>query len=176
VTLAIGPIGGGIVAFCAMAGCLGSLGGWTLVVGQTAKAAADDGLFPAIFAKTNRRGVPAVGLAIVAVMMSAIMLFTISPNASKQFGVVSSISVIMTLLPYVYTAAALRKLGTPHFGAHEIMWRSVILIAVVYSSWAIVGSDAKQVLWTFVIVLFTTLLYARMQSPGARPDLVGTAS
>ncbi|ETJ27314.1 MAG: Arginine/agmatine antiporter, partial [Escherichia coli DORA_A_5_14_21] len=38
--MALGDTAGAIVSFCAAAGCLGSLGGWTLLAGQTAKAAA----------------------------------------------------------------------------------------------------------------------------------------
>lgn len=53
--MALGDTAGAIVSFCAAAGCLGSLGGWTLLAGQTAKAAADDGLFPPIFARVNSR-------------------------------------------------------------------------------------------------------------------------
>ena len=161
VRLALGDVGGDVVSFCAAAGCIGSLGGWTLVVGQTAKAAADDGLFPAIFGRTNQRGVPAAGLMIVAAMMSVIVLLTISPSASKQFGTISSIAVIMTLVPYLYTAAALRMLGTAYFGGQRTAWIVCILIATLYSAWAIVGSDATEVLWTFVVVLLTALLYAR---------------
>lgn len=44
-----------------LVGCLGSLGGWTLLAGQTAKAAADDGLFPPIFARVNKAGTPVAG-------------------------------------------------------------------------------------------------------------------
>ena len=161
VTIAVGPIGGAIVSFCAAAGCLGSLGGWTLVVGQSAKAAADDGLFPAIFSRVNKAGTPYLGLIIVAALMTAIVLFTISPTAAKQFGMISSISVIMTLLPYIYTCAALRQLGAPHFGNKAWLWLSIILVATVYAAWAVVGSDSTQVLWSFVIVLLTTLLFAR---------------
>jgi arginine:agmatine antiporter len=159
--LVLGEWGGALVSICAAAGCLGSLGGWTLVVGQTAKAAADDGLFPEVFGRANAKGVPAVGLIIVATMMSVLMLVTISPSASQQFGVISSIAVIMTLLPYIYTVSALRELGEPHFGNAKTFWHAVILVAIVYSAWAIVGSDAKQVLWTMVVTLLTTLLYAR---------------
>lgn len=53
--MALGETAGAIVTFCAAAGCLGSLGGWTLLASQTAKAAADDGLFPPIFAKVNKK-------------------------------------------------------------------------------------------------------------------------
>jgi len=162
--LALGNFGGALVSFCAAAGCLGSLGGWTLVVGQTAKAAADDRLFPPIFGETNDRGVPSKGLIIVGIMMTVIVLLTVSPTASKQFGVISSISVLMTLLPYIYTAAALRYLGRTHFGGQAGFYRVCILIAIAYSAWAIVGTNAKQVLWCFIVVLLTALLYAVNQS------------
>lgn len=71
-----GPVAGNIVALCAAVGCLGSLGGWTLLVGQTAKAAADDGLFGNVFARVNCRGVPSAGLAIVAGIMTLQVLAT----------------------------------------------------------------------------------------------------
>jgi arginine:agmatine antiporter len=83
----------------------------TLMVGQTAKAAADDGLFPGVFAKVNRQGVPAEGLAIVAGIMSVQVIATMSPTASEQFGKIASIAVIMTLLPYIYSCIAIKILG-----------------------------------------------------------------
>ena len=46
--MALGDTAGAIVSFCAAAGCLGSLGGWTLLAGQTAKAAADADLIISI--------------------------------------------------------------------------------------------------------------------------------
>jgi arginine:agmatine antiporter len=168
VRLAVGDWGGTIVSICAAAGCLGSLGGWTLVVGQSAKAAADDGLFPPLFARTNARGVPHVGLILVAAMMTVICFFTISPTAAKQFGLISSICVIMTLLPYIYTSAGLRSAGVPYFGKQAAFYRGCILVAVVYSAWAIVGSAANQVLWSMIIAILTTLVYAISQTRQAR--------
>lgn len=161
VGLVLGHWGAVLVAFCAAAGCLGSLGGWTLVVGQSAKAAADDGLFPPAFAETNKAGTPAKGLIIVAVAMTVIMLLTISPSASKQFGVISSISVIFTLVAYLYTAGSLFVLARGKWGEHGWVYITFGVVTVIYSSWAILGSDAKQVVWAFILTLLTTLLYAR---------------
>ncbi|SPW42679.1 arginine/agmatine antiporter [Escherichia coli] len=79
---------GPLFSFCAAAGCLGSLGGWTLLAGQTAKAAADDGLFPPIFARVNKAGTPVAGLIIVGILMTIFQLSSISPNATKEFGLV----------------------------------------------------------------------------------------
>jgi arginine:agmatine antiporter len=68
--MALGDTSGAVVSLCAAVGCLGSLGGWTLVAGQTAKAAADDGLFPPIFGKVNKAGTPVAGLLILGVLMT----------------------------------------------------------------------------------------------------------
>lgn len=48
------PAVGSIVMALAVMGCLGSLLGWQFTLAQTAKAAADDGMFPALFSRINR--------------------------------------------------------------------------------------------------------------------------
>ena len=57
-----GEWGAIIIAICAVLKSVGSLGGWMLLVGQSGKAAADDGMFPRVFARLNRNGVPGAGL------------------------------------------------------------------------------------------------------------------
>jgi len=159
--LALGDTAANVVAACAAIGCLGSLAGWTLLVGQTAKAAADDGLFPNIFARVNSKGVPSMGLAIVAIIMSVQVLATMSPTASEQFGKIASIAVIMTLLPYIYSAISLKVLGYKHMPAKEYSLYSMIaLVAAVYSLWALVGSDGNQTRWSLIFVIATIVFYA----------------
>ncbi|MFO6483552.1 amino acid permease [Escherichia coli] len=158
--MALGDTAGAIVSFCAAAGCLGSLGGWTLLAGQTAKAAADDGLFPLIFARVNKAGTPVAGLIIVGILMTIFQLSSISPNATKEFGLVSSVSVIFTLVPYLYTCAALLLLGHGHFGKARPAYLAVTTIAFLYCIWAVVGSGAKEVMWSFVTLMVITAMYA----------------
>src|SRR5207342_309436 len=78
--IAFGTTGAIVISVCAVLKSIGSLGGWMLLVGQSAKAAADDGMFPSVFARLNRNGVPGRGLIIVAVLMSAMLVFTMSPT------------------------------------------------------------------------------------------------
>ncbi|EGI5776610.1 TPA: amino acid permease [Salmonella enterica] len=158
--LALGDTAGAIVSFCAAAGCLGSLGGWTLLAGQTAKAAADDGLFPPIFARVNKAGTPVAGLLIVGVLMTIFQFSSMSPNAAKEFGLVSSVSVIFTLVPYLYTCAALLLLGHGHFGKARPLYLLITFVAFVYCIWAVIGSGAKEVMWSFVTLMVITALYA----------------
>ncbi|MEI6806978.1 MAG: amino acid permease, partial [Myxococcaceae bacterium] len=138
----------------AAAGCLGSLGGWVMATGLTAKAAADDGLFPKIFGASNEAGTPVKGLLIVAVLMSVITLLTMSPSAAKEFGTISSIAVLMTLVAYIYVAAALLGIG-------KLNWKigAIVAITLAYCSWALLGSSHYEVAWLAVILLVSTAFY-----------------
>ena len=55
----LGDWGYYFIAGGAVIACLGALNGWVLLQGQIPMAPARDGLFPAILARTSRRGVPA---------------------------------------------------------------------------------------------------------------------
>lgn len=160
VSIALGSTAGKIVALCAAVGCLGSLAGWTLLVGQTAQAAAKDGLFAGIFARVNRRGVPSAGLAIVAGIMTLQVLATMSPTASEQFGKIASIAVIMTLLPYIYSSVAIKILGREKMSDREGLFYTVVgLIAAVYSLSALIGSNSEQTRWALIFVISTIIFY-----------------
>ncbi|WHI53452.1 arginine/agmatine antiporter [Microbulbifer sp. MLAF003] len=159
--LALGNTAANIVAICAAIGCIGSLGGWILLVGQSAKAASDDGLFASIFARTNNKGVPSAGLTLVAILMSLLVLATISPSASQQFGKIASVAVIMTLLPYIYSAVALKILAYGKMPHHEYsIFTVILLIAAVYCLIALVGSNAQQTRWSLIFVITTVIFYA----------------
>lgn len=158
---ALGDVAGSVVALCAAIGCLGSLAGWTLLVGQSAKAAADDGLFPNVFARVNAKGVPSIGIAIVAVIMTIQIVATMSPTAADQFGKITSIAVILTLLPYIYSAIAVKVLGYKKMSTRDYsLYTIVALVAAVYSLWALVGSDGNQTRWALIFVVATIVFYA----------------
>ncbi|MEB0079681.1 arginine/agmatine antiporter [Pseudomonas sp. CCI3.2] len=159
--LALGNTAANIVALCAAIGCLGSLAGWTLLVGQTAKAAADDGLFQNVFSRVNAKGVPAAGLAIVAAIMSVQVLVTMSPTASEQFGKIASIAVIMTLLPYIYSCISIKVLGYKAMPPNQYaLYTFIGLVGAVYSIWAMVGSDGAQTRWALIFVIATIVFYS----------------
>src|SRR6201989_993870 len=59
------PTLGSIVMGLAILACLGSLLGWQFTISQTAKAAADDRLFPTFFSKINKLGAPVTGMIVM---------------------------------------------------------------------------------------------------------------
>ena len=103
---ALGPVGAVVISICAIIKASGCLGGWTLINAETALATARDGLFPAMFAHTDSRGVPVRGLFIVSCVMSVIVFLTLSPTVGDAFMVLADISVLLVLTPYIFAAVA----------------------------------------------------------------------
>lgn len=160
VKIALGNDAGAIITLAAAIGCLGSLGGWVLAAGQTAKAAADDKLFHPIFGKVNSKGVPIAGLLIVGILMTAFALTSISPSAADEFGTVSSVTVLFTIIPYLYTCAALLLLGHGHLANQRALYTVFMSAAFIFCLWAIVGSEPIQVVWCFVVAMAILWLYS----------------
>lgn len=104
---------------------------------------------------------PSAGLAIVAVIMSVQIVATMSPTASEQFGKIASIAVIMTLLPYIYSAISIKVLGYKKMSQHEYtLYALIALVAAIYSLWAIVGSNGEQTRWSLIFVVTTIVFYS----------------
>jgi arginine:agmatine antiporter len=157
---ALGPASMIIVALCAILKSVGSLGGWMLLVGQSAKAAADDGMFPRVFGRLNRHGVPGMGLIIVGVLMTAMLFATMSPTIANQFNRLIDLAVILAVVPYVYAAVAMVKVVFDHEGGKGVrkyMW--ITFAAVLYCIGAVVGGAPKTVVAAFVALLASVPLY-----------------
>ncbi|HDS1554764.1 TPA: amino acid permease [Stenotrophomonas maltophilia] len=159
--LMIGPWGVVVIALCAIFKSIGALGGWMLLVGQSAKAAAEDGLFPRVFCKLNRHGMPGTGLMIVAVLMSGLLLVTSSPTLARQFDQLTNIAVLLTIIPYLFSAGAL---AATTLERNERGWlRAGCLLtaaaAVAYCLYALLGADAQLLAYATVAMLFSAALY-----------------
>jgi arginine:agmatine antiporter len=159
--LVIGSAGAMVIAVCAVLKSVGSLGGWMLLVGQSAQAAADDGMFPRVFARLNKNGVPGMGLVIVGVLMTIVLFATVSPTVADQFSRIVDLAVILIIVPYVYSAVAVVKViydkQLPRKTFQLYKW--IALTAVVYCLWAVVGGDPDTVVHAMVALLISVPLY-----------------
>ena len=159
--LAVGNWGAIVIAVCAVLKSVGSLGGWMLLVGQSAKAAADDGMFPQIFARLNRNGVPGSGLIIVAVLMTLVLIATASPTLAEQFNHIVDLAVMLIIVPYVYAAVAVVKVVHDHALPRStfLTYKWLALAAVFYCLWVVVGADRDTVVRAMVALLISVPLY-----------------
>jgi arginine:agmatine antiporter len=159
--IAIGTPGLVIVAICAVLKSVGSLGGWMLLVGQSAKAAADDGMFPQVFGRLNRHGVPGIGLVIVGVLMTIVLFATMSPTIADQFSLIINLAVILAVIPYIYASVAVVKVAFDHGVPRSTfrLYKWIAIGAVIYCLWTVIGGDPDTVVNAMVALLISVPLY-----------------
>src|SRR6185436_7623063 len=159
--IAIGAPAAIVISVCAVLKSVGSLGGWMLLVGQSAKAAADDGMFPKIFGNLNRHGVPQAGLLIVAGLMTLVLFASMAPTIAEQFNRAVDLAVILIIVPYIYSAIYLiNLLAIRHETGMKLhAYRLCAIGALVYCLWAVIGGDEHTVVNAFVALLLSVPLY-----------------
>lgn len=162
-------IGGKYASYFVGAGAViaavGALNGWTLMVGQLPMAAAKDKMFPRIFKKENKNGVPYLGLIIGSVLSSVVLLIGMSDGLVDQFEFVVNLTVLTCLVPYLFVSASYivvtieKKLHLNKF------FKTFILgsLGFAYSLWAIYGSGADVVFYGFLLLLLGIPFYVLMQ-------------
>jgi arginine:agmatine antiporter len=143
-----------VMAFCAMVKAAGALGGWTLLTAEAARAAADDGLFARVFARSDRRGVPIAGLFVVGILMTAMELFALAPSLGGLFGRLVSVSTLLIIPAYLFSAVAL-SLDV----AEARLMRAVGMAAAIGTILVAAAADLSDALLALVLVLATAPLF-----------------
>lgn len=154
---AVGPVGAIIITICAIIKGSGCLGGWTLINAETALATARDGLFPAMFAHTDSRGVPVRGLVIVSCLMTAIVFLTLSPTVGDAFLVLTDISVLLVLTPYIFAAVSVSYYIHKKLLPQPVVWAA--LLTVAYCLAVIIFSAGTAVAISMALGLATAPLF-----------------
>lgn len=147
----------------------GALNGWILIQGQIPMAAARDRLFPGIFQKENRRGMPAAGIVISSLLVSALMVMNYTKGLAEAFKFMILLSTLTVLVPYLFSAGAYSLLS---FRDKTLPAKSLIpataiaTIAFGYSMWAVVGSGQETVYWGFFLLMAGIPFYVWLRRKG----------
>jgi APA family basic amino acid/polyamine antiporter len=153
---------GNVVAVAAIISGLGTLVGWTLIIGEMPQAAARDRLFPARFAHESRQGVPAFGIVASTVFASALTVVSYT-SFTKVFTTVVLLSVLTAVIPYLFSAAAqvywLLTEGRRVRVAHLARDIAVSAAALVFSFWALAGSGYQAVYYGLFCLLLGVPVY-----------------
>ena len=134
----------------------GALNGWILIQGQVPAAIAKDKLFPPIFKKENKKGVPVLGIVIGSVLVSLVMMMNYTGSLVEQFRFLILLTTITTLLPYLFSTAAYVMIVLEKKYLHtKGLVQTIILssLAFAYSLWAVAGSGQETVYWGFILMM-----------------------
>jgi len=134
----------------------GALNGWVLVQGQVPAAIAKDKLYPEIFGRLNKKGVPTTGMIISCTVISCLMAMNYTKGLVEQFKLLLLMSTLSVLVPYLLSTMAYVMIGSAKSKAVKGSLAGVILIglvAFIYTIWEIYGTGPQTVFYGFLFLM-----------------------
>ncbi|MDE3812629.1 putrescine-ornithine antiporter [Sinorhizobium meliloti] len=172
------PAIGSVVMALAVLACVGSLLGWQFTIAQTARAAADERMFPSLFSRVNEMGAPVTGMIVMGFVQSLLALMTISPTLNEQFAALVNLAVVTNVLPYIISLSALFVMMRAA-GVSESKFRlnsSIAIVGMLYSVFAIYASGKDAVLGGMLVTGIAFIIYGLIAPRFTpRPGIVKTA-
>jgi len=153
------------VAVGAIVSTFGALNGWILLQGQIPLAASRDKMFPQIFKRENKRGMPAIGIVISSILISALMMMNFTKGLTDTFRFMILLSTAIVLVPYLFSAASYGLIMLQQkFWRRELITKIILAaVAFSYSLWAVAGSGQESVYWGFIGLLCGIPFYVWMK-------------
>ncbi|RRJ83289.1 amino acid permease [Aestuariirhabdus litorea] len=172
-----GDIGYYAVGLGAVISCFGALNGWMILQGQVPHAAARDGLFPEIFKRVNRNGVPYMGILISSVLITVLMVMNYTRGLVAAFTFIILLATLTSLVPYSFSAIAELMILSKRRGSantERLLGHSVIaMLGFLYSLWAIAGSGQDTVYWGFLLLMLGLPVYSYVKWQSSTPPADG---
>jgi APA family basic amino acid/polyamine antiporter len=156
---------GRFVAGVAVVSGLGALICWTLIVTETSRAIAQDGLFPKLFARADKKGTAWVGILVGTALPSLLMAWRYSMSSGLTvFTYLVDLSVVTVAIPYFFSAIAQLTFLVSH--RRKVQgWRLVRDLAVagtsvLFSMWVTFASGYQVVYQALVVLMVGLVLFA----------------
>ncbi|GAA0868952.1 arginine/agmatine antiporter [Brevundimonas basaltis] len=154
----------GVVAVCAVVKTIGTVGGWVMLGGETARSAARKGYLPSGFGAGERTPVanPLLGGAI----MSVVAVISGQPTLGGQFGMLVGVTAVLSLAVYAICSAALFQM------TRRSKARIVAVVGFLFATAAVAAAAPGYILPTvgfFVVTSLAWLAFLRKSPPRVDP-------
>ena len=176
-----GAWAGKFIAALAVISGIGALNGWTLIVTETSRAIANDGLFPKAFAWADRNDTAWFGIVVGTALPSLLMLWRYESSSGLTiFTYLVDLTVVTVAIPYFFSAVAqLTYLVSGRRQVHGWLLARDLSVAgasVLFSMWVTFASGYQVVYQALVVVFAGLVLYAflnaRRERLGETPEPV----
>ena len=168
-----GAWAGKFIAALAVISGIGALNGWTLIVTETSRAIANDGLFPKAFSWADRNDTAWFGIVVGTALPSLLMLWRYESSSGLTiFTYLVDLTVVTVAIPYFFSAIA--QLTYLVSGRRRIDgWLlardlSVAGASVLFSMWVTFASGYQVVYQALVVVFAGLVLYAFLNAQRER--------
>lgn len=150
-----GSSAGLAIGIIATISCFGALNGWVLLQAQVPLAAANDKLFPSVFAKVDSRNTPVTGLLISSTLATVVVMSNYTQSLIKLFAFSILLSTAAALLPYTVSVAAWIKMNQKA-QAYKL---AIAGLAFIYAVWALKGTGNEALIWGAGLLLAGVPVY-----------------
>jgi len=153
----------GIVAVCAIVKTIGTVGGWVMLGGETARSAARQGYLPSGFGMGERTPIanPLLGGA----FMTIVAIISGQPTLGGQFGMLVGVTAVLSLVVYAICSAALFRM------ARRSRARMVAVAGFLFASAAVAAAAPGYILPTVGFFVVTSAAWlAFLRKSGRRVD------
>ena len=140
----------------------GALNGYILIQGQMPYAVAKDELFPKIFTRKNKQGVPVYGIVISSIFVSLFMAMNYTKGLVEQFQFLILLTTSTILIPYVFCTASYLLMRLRVKDITKNMITSAIVLAALtflFCIWIMLGLGYETVFWGFVLTMSSVPIY-----------------
>lgn len=150
-----------IVAVVAIISVFGALNGWILIQGQMPEAIARDKLFPSIFARKNKKGMPAVGIVISSILATLLILMNYSGGLLKVLEFMLLVSTVSALIPYLFCSVSyfILKKKDKLKDENKLEYWFLAIMTALFSLYVILGSGYNSVFWGLLFLLMGVPVY-----------------
>ena len=143
----------GLVAACAVIKTSGTIVGWTMTGGETARAAAERGWLPRWFGGAEAGKTPWTNPLLMGLLMSLLLLVSVQPSLGKQFEMLIGVTSVLTLCLYAVCSLSLLKV------ARSWGWRLLGIFGLVFSAFAVAAAAGGYVLPSLGFFVLTSLAW-----------------
>lgn len=138
----------GLVAACAVIKAVGTIAGWTILGGETARSAGEAGYLPRVFGSATTPGrLPLTNPLINGTIMAVLVVATSQPTLASQFGLLIGACTVLTICLYALCCISLFRFSK------SPGWRLLASVGLVFSVGAVVAAAPGNIVPA--IVLFT---------------------
>ncbi len=157
-----GSWAGVFVSVGALISTLGALNYAMLVAGQTAMAAARDGVFPDRFQRMTRYHTPGFSFIAAGVLTSALLIMNYTKGMVGAYRFVLLIATVTIVVPYAFAAMAalVLELSDRAAGRTRRLREGVVaVLSFLVCMWVIASSGTETVYWGFLLLMAGVPVY-----------------
>jgi arginine:agmatine antiporter len=155
----LGASAGLFIAACAFVKASGTLAGWILVTEEAGRQA----MAPQEPQRKKHAFAPGGGglasLLLTGLLMTLATLATSSETLSRQFEIMISVAVVLTLLVYASSCLVLLDYSRRLTGRVRVASRLVAILALCFCAFAIASSETMLLPWTFATLVLAGLTW-----------------